>query len=192
MEPARFSASIMVLLGTGQNAIGDWIQVMKHARRGAMALLAALVGAGCEKGPEVADAPPPVTWDTAQVVIRHGDDSTHVLVEVSDTDARRSYGLMERHALDPESGMIFTYGAGQPGTSGYWMFRTRIPLDIAFADSAGAIVKILPMLPCVSDLHAEACATYAPGAPYWSALEVNQGFFARHGIAEGDTVRLER
>lgn len=165
---------------------------MKHARRMALAPLLALASAGCGEKPAVADAPPPVTWDTAQVVIRHGGDSTRVLVEVSDTDARRSYGLMERHALDPESGMIFTYGAGQPGTAGYWMFRTRIPLDIAFADSAGAIVKILPMVPCVSDLHADACATYAPGSSYWSALEVNQGFFARHGIAEGDTVRLER
>jgi uncharacterized membrane protein (UPF0127 family) len=120
-----------------------------------VALLFAVLSTACGKEAEVADAPPPVTWDTAHVVIHHGADSTRVLVEVSDNDARRSYGLMERHTLDPESGMIFTYASGQPATAEYWMFRT-------------------------------------PGATYWSALEVNQGFFARHGIVEGDTLRLAR
>ena len=66
-----------------------------------------------------------------------------------------------------------------------------MPLAIAFIDSAGAIRKILEMTPCASDLYANACETYAPNVTYWSALEVNQGWFGKHGIVEGDTVRVE-
>ena len=134
---------------------------------------------------------PPVAFDTARVTIRSGADSAGLLVEVSRTAAQRSFGLMSRSSLDPESGMIFLYDSVQSGSSGYWMFRTKMPLDIAFMDSAGAIGKVLSMEPCESELYAAACPTYAPGVDYWSALEVNRGWFEEHRIGEGDTVRLE-
>ena len=82
---------------------------------------------------------PPVAFDTARVMIRGGPDSVGLLVEVSRTAAQQSFGLMSRPSLDPESGMIFLYDSAQAGSSGYWMFRTKMPLDIAFMDSAGAI-----------------------------------------------------
>lgn len=162
---------------------------MKHVNRGLLAALLALSFVACEE-----EEPPfvsPVTWDTAQVVVKGAADSKRLLVEISDTEARRSYGLMARPSLDPESGMLFTYDSEQAGTAAFWMFRTKIPLDIAFIDSAGAIGKILNMVPCESELYADACPRYEPNVPYRSALEVNQGWFARHGIVEGDTVRLE-
>jgi hypothetical protein len=30
------------------------------------------------------------------------------------------------------AGMLFVYDSTQPGNAGFWMYRTRIPLDIAF------------------------------------------------------------
>lgn len=151
-------------------------------------LASALCGACAEQ-----EAPwaPPVAFDTARASILGGADSVGLLVEVSRTAAQRSYGLMSRPSLDPESGMIFLYDSSQEGSSGFWMFRTQMPLDIAFMDSAGVIGKVLPMEPCESELYASACPTYAPGVDYWSALEVNRGWFVEHGIGEGDTVRLE-
>ncbi len=154
-----------------------------------MAALLALSFAACKEA-----EPPyvsPVTWDTAQVVIAGAADTARLLVEISDTEARKSYGLMARPSLNPESGMLFTYDSAQAGDRAFWMFRTKMPLDIAFIDSAGAIGRILEMVPCESELYAEACPRYEPSVPYWSALEVNQGWFGRHGIAEGDTVRVE-
>ena len=163
---------------------------MNHVRRGVTAALLALVCAACkEKEPPYVS---PVTWDTAQVVIHGAADSTRLLVEVSGTDAQRAFGLMARPKLDPESGMLFTYDTVQAGDRGYWMFRTKMPLDIAFMDSVGAIGAILPMVPCESELYASACPVYNPLVSYWSALEVNQGWFAKHGVVKGDTVRLEK
>jgi uncharacterized membrane protein (UPF0127 family) len=133
----------------------------------------------------------PVAFDTATAWIRTGGDSTSLLVEVARTSAQKSYGLMARPSLDSTSGMIFVYDTIQSGESGFWMFRTRMPLDIAFIDSAGVVVKLLAMDPCESEMYATACETYAPGVPYRSALEVNAGWFVVHGVGEGSVVRLE-
>lgn len=67
------------------------------------------------------------------------------------------------------------------------MYRTRIPLDIAFIDARGRIAAIETMQPCRSDSPADCPATLA-GVTYVAALEVNAGFFAEHGIGLGDCV----
>lgn len=162
---------------------------MMYIRRMLLTVLASVFCGACAE--QEASWAPPVAFDTARVWIRAADDSAGLLVEVSRTAAQRSFGLMSRPLLDPESGMLFLYDSVQAGSSGYWMFRTKMPLDIAFMDSAGEIEKVLSMEPCQSELYAAACPTHAPGVDYWSALEVNRGWFAEHGIGEGDTVRLE-
>jgi len=166
---------------------GDYYETMLIHRKLLAVLTFVLCGACAEQGGPWA---PPIAFDTARVMIHGGADSTGLLVEVSRTAAQRSFGLMSRPSLDRESGMIFLYGSAQAGNSGYWMFRTKMPLDIAFMDSAGVIGKVLSMEPCKSELYAAACPTYAPGVDYWSALEVNQGWFAEHNVGDGDTVRL--
>ena len=132
-----------------------------------------------------------VAFDTATAWIHDDGDSTRLLVELARTPAQRSYGLMVRPALDSASGMVFLYDSIQPPDAGFWMFRTRIPLDIAFMDSAGVVVKTLTMVPCESDLYAAQCPTYAPEVPYQSALEVNRGWLAAHGVEEGAVVRVD-
>ncbi|MFD2667209.1 DUF192 domain-containing protein [Halomonas halophila] len=67
------------------------------------------------------------------------------------------------------------------------MYRTLIPLDIAFIDEAGRIVDIRRMAPCTS-ASARDCPVTRPDAPYQAALEVNAGVFEAHGIAVGDCV----
>jgi uncharacterized membrane protein (UPF0127 family) len=158
--------------------------------RSALLLVACAALAGCGEEPEPAFTSP-VAFDTATVWIRTGSDSTSLLVEVARTSAQRTYGLMARPALDPNSGMLFLYDSVQTPTSGFWMFRTRMPLDIAFMDSTGMIVRTLAMEPCASDLYASSCPTYAPQVHWRDALEVNRGWFAERGIGEGSVVRLE-
>ena len=70
------------------------------------------------------------------------------------------------------------------------MYRTRIPLDIAFADSAGVIRAILKMEPCETTIP-QGCPSYPPNVPYQYALEVNAGFFAARGITAGWRLMLE-
>ena len=128
-------------------------------------------------------------FDTATVRVASARDTTRLTVLLAESEQQRTLGLMERRSLAPNAGMLFLYPATQPPTPGYWMFRTRIPLDIAFADSLGRIVSIVTMQPCTSEL-AQGCPDYPAGAAYRAALEANAGFFARNGIRVGDRLFL--
>ena len=116
-------------------------------------------------------------------------DTIPLVVELAKTNEQRTMGLMERTRLADTAGMLFIYNAMQPANAGFWMFRTKIPLDIAFADSAGVIRSIRNMVPCTTGMASQ-CATYEPGARYQVALEVNAGFFARRKVAVGDRIVL--
>jgi uncharacterized membrane protein (UPF0127 family) len=130
-----------------------------------------------------------IGFDTADIrVVSHGDTS-RLTVEVARTTEQQTMGLMERRELSPDAGMLFLYADMQPATSAFWMFRTRIPLDIAFIDSAGVIRSLQTMAPCTSVLAA-GCPSYEAGARYLAALEVNAGYFARKQIRVGDRVLL--
>jgi uncharacterized membrane protein (UPF0127 family) len=110
-------------------------------------------------------------------------------VEVADRGDQRAYGLMDRDELDADAGMIFIYEEVQSGDTGFWMYRTRIPLDIAYFDGAGRIVAIQQMMPCTS-LDPDRCSGYAAGVPFFGAVEANRGYFTRNGISVGDRVVL--
>jgi uncharacterized membrane protein (UPF0127 family) len=133
-----------------------------------------------------------MAFDTGTVVIATAaGDTIPVTVEIAESEAQRSLGLMERTSLDAESGMVFLFPSEQPPASGFWMYRTLIPLSIAFISGDGRIVSTREMEPCTSP-YPQWCPSYESGAPFRSALEVNPGFLQRHGIAVGDRVILRR
>jgi uncharacterized membrane protein (UPF0127 family) len=111
------------------------------------------------------------------------------VVELAATPDQRTLGLMERRRLPDSAGMLFLFSATQSASDGFWMYRTRIPLDIAYIDSLGTIRAIHRMEPCQTVLT-EGCPTYAAGAPFRAALEVNAGYFSRHGVQTGDHLLL--
>lgn len=156
--------------------------------------LFALVGA-CSPAEEGGSAPsresPIVPLDTGTVFIETGSDTFQVSVEIAETPNQREIGLMERTELPEDEGMIFLSYEERDSTEGFWMFRTRIPLDIAYLDRDGRIVSIRRMEACTSPV-ASYCPTYPPGERYWGALEVNAGYLARRGIEVGDRVLLRR
>jgi len=154
--------------------------------------LALLVVAACRADSKADDADwydHILPFDTAQIRIASATDTTRLTVELAESQEQETLGLMERPSLTPEAGMLFLYGTTQPSTSAFWMFRTRIPLDIAFIDSTGVIRSIQTMEPCPSPL-AQGCPNYPAGVTYRAALEVNAGFFARTGFRLGDRVLL--
>jgi uncharacterized protein len=104
---------------------------------------------------------------------------------VADSDDERALGLMGRTSLPPNGGMVFVFDG--PTEASFWMKDTSIPLSIAFWDDDDRVVGIMEMPPCQHD----PCPTYRPGQPYTDALEMNAGWFARHGIEIGDTVELQ-
>lgn len=112
---------------------------------------------------------------------------THrIAVLVADTSARRQHGLMEVPELPDGVGMLFV-GYDRDRTGGFWMKDTLVPLTIAYLDADGTIVDLVDMEPC----EADPCPSYPPDAPYRSALEVRQGWFAEQGIDEGAVVRRQ-
>jgi uncharacterized protein len=143
----------------------------------------------CRGEPQPAEGAPIMTFDTSHVRIVSKADTIPLLVELARTNAERTMGLMERTRLADSAGMLFIYDGMQPANAGFWMFRTRIPLDIAFVDSAGVIRSIRNMVPCTTATAAN-CPTYEPGVPYRAALEVNAGFFQNRKVAIGDRVIL--
>jgi uncharacterized membrane protein (UPF0127 family) len=104
-------------------------------------------------------------------------DGRPMVVEVANTAEERSKGLMHRESLGAEEGMLFVYPSEEPRS--FWMKDTRIRLSIAYADRTGRIVKIADMTP-----YSESRVQSLYPAQY--ALEVNQGWFAAHGVATGD------
>ena len=154
--------------------------------------IAVLVAIGCRSDSKAVDErnyEHVLAFDTATVRVASAKDTSSVTVLLAESEAQRTMGLMERRSLAPNAGMLFLYPTMQPPTPGYWMFRTRIPLDIAFVDSLGRIVSIQTMQPCASELT-QGCPDYPAGAPYRAALEVNAGFFGRNGFQVGDRLLL--
>jgi hypothetical protein len=118
------------------------------------------------------------------VAIDTGDAEVIVRVEIASTGPQRERGLMHRSSLPPDSGMVFRFPRATSG--GFWMKSTLIPLDIAFYDEGGKILRIMQMTPCETD----PCPVYAPGLSYRGALEVNAGAFRRWGVSVGDRIAV--
>lgn len=144
--------------------------------------LALLASAGCRRAPRAEDEPDLriLDFDTATVRLVARGDTIPLHLELAVSADQQQLGLMERRQLAERAGMLFVYASTQPADAGFWMFRTRIPLDIAFLDSTGVIRSALRMAPCGTDIP-EGCPTYAPGAPYRYALELNAGALQRLG-----------
>lgn len=157
--------------------------------------VASVVLPACNRGddsiPAVSRQFPLVPMDTGLVVIESGTDTSTLRVEIAETPRQTSVGLMDRASLPADEGMIFLFPETRPATAAFWMFRTPIPLDIAFLDAEGRILVIREMSPCTSPNPAF-CDEYVPGTPYIAALEANRGFFAARGIVPGDRVVLQR
>jgi hypothetical protein len=112
--------------------------------------------------------------------------TVQVAVAIAETDEAKSRGLMGVEEMDPDAGMVFLQD--EAARISFWMKDTLIPLSIAFWGPNERIATILDMDPC----RTNTCPTYDPEIEWVGALEVNQGFFAEHGIEEGAQVRLER
>lgn len=140
-----------------------------------------------DETPEAAD--PLVTFRTSTVCLLADSQVVRMPVEIAETDDQRAYGLMERSSLARDAGMLFTYEDVQPAESGYWMYNTLIPLEIAYIDSAGVIRAIQRMEPCTS-INPRFCPTYPAGVEFSAALEVNPGFFQERGITSGSRMVL--
>jgi len=102
-------------------------------------------------------------------------------VEVADTDATRSRGLMFRDRMATSAGMLFVYD--RPARAVFWMKNTLIPLDMIFADATGTVQRV----------HENAVphdeSAIDGGAGVLAVLEINGGLARRLAIGPGTVMR---
>jgi len=146
-------------------------------------LLAAILTAAAVASSPAGPAP---QFGRGTLTINQNGRRVTLFVEIASTVEARSYGLMLRKTLDENAGMLFVFE--QEGKWGFWMKDTLIPLSIAFIDSRWRLLEIQDMA-VAADPQAGPWPIYEPRAPFRYALEVNQGYFQRKGIAVG--ARLE-
>ena len=104
-------------------------------------------------------------------------------VEIADTLAERSQGLMNRPTMATSAGMLFVYDKPQPAR--FWMKNTLIPLDMLFADATGLVTRVhsnaVPLDPTTID----------GGEDVTLVLEINGGLAKRLGVDAGAVLRSD-
>jgi uncharacterized protein len=105
-------------------------------------------------------------------------------IEIADNDYERTRGLMYRHSLPDNAGMLFIFE--KTGPLSFWMRNTYIPLDIIFADEKKQIITIYKKTEPLSynNIPSKKDAKYV--------VEVNAGFCDKYGISVGDSLAFER
>jgi hypothetical protein len=108
-------------------------------------------------------------------------------LEVAQTPAQKSQGLMNRDHLAGNTGMIFI--STQETIQYFWMKNTRIPLDIIFLDKAGVIINIATATPQpdTADINLR---LYQSNAPSQYVIELNAGDSQKLDLKTGDIIDL--
>ena len=111
----------------------------------------------------------------------HGD--VLVKVELATTEAELARGLMFRHTLAANRGMLFTF----PSTSqrAFWMKNTFISLDMIFLSDGLQVLGVVPRTRPLS------LVPRGVSQPSRYVVEVNADFAATHGIVVGTQAALK-
>ena len=121
------------------------------------------------------------TCSEDRVTLRGPGGQAAFTVEIADTDAERSLGLMHRDSMPRFAGMLFVFDAPQHAV--FWMENTLIPLDMLFIDETGVVLKV----------HENAIPLDRTGIDggfgVHYVLEINGGMARTLGIESGTELR---
>ncbi len=139
-------------------------------------ILVALIGCLCALQLALAQSGPQPTLPTRQLTA-----GFHVITaEMATTPLSRMTGMMFRTSTPPNHGMLFVFE--DKAQQCFWMRNTPLPLSIAFIEDDGTILQLNDMAPKSEALH---CSQHA--VRY--ALEMEQGWFAKRGLAVGAKIK---
>lgn len=149
------------------------MHAMRHAFRPAVLLAAAALALlASTSGPAAAQARAQPTLPTVKLTA-----GIHVITaEAATTNQSRAIGLMHRERLAPNHGMLFVFD--DKAQQCFWMRNTTVPLTIAFIEDDGTILQLADMAP-------KSEASHCSQRPVRYALEMEQGWFGKRGIAPG-------
>ena len=174
----------MLLILTAQKRIHNNPPSLQSVKWPVWLLLCVLIICGapaCQSVDARPPAPPSATPSTP--ALKPARIGTHTLqLELARSESEQQRGLMYRRELPENQGMLFIFQQEQP--LGFWMRNTLLPLSIAFLDKNLHIVDIQDMQPRDETVHVSA-------KPALYALEMNQGWFRKRGIAAGAQLDIE-
>jgi uncharacterized membrane protein (UPF0127 family) len=150
--------------------------VSSHSARAAGRLLPCLAMGvlaltACQDAAGPSDMSTPVT---STVTINNAS----LTVGIAASAAARQQGLMGVTRMAADSGMLFAFADDRQRA--FWMKDTPIPLSIAFLDAGKKIIFLADMAPNTTTVVGGFNA-----GPMRYAIEVNQGWFASHGVTVG-------
>jgi len=128
--------------------------------------------------------PPGVLGPLPTIAMKIGN--VPVEIEAALSTEEQAQGLMYRDSMPENHGMLFVYA--KPQYMRFWMMNTKIPLSIAFIRDDGTISNIEEMKPYTGPL--EPVERYVSKQACIYALEMNQGWFAKHGVRAGDSIEI--
>jgi uncharacterized membrane protein (UPF0127 family) len=125
----------------------------------------------------------PIAWAKSAKVdkttpVKIGPKNLQLYVSTSDKD--KADGLMNIKNLPDDHGMAFIYKS--PGSKGFWMKNTHIPLDIGFFDDSGTLLEVRELEP-----HDETLV-HSSSDKVVMAVELNRGAYEDFGIDVGSKV----
>ncbi len=109
--------------------------------------------------------------------------SVRYYLEVADESWESTRGLMHRHSMVEDMGMVFDFGADSPRQ--FWMRNTYIPLDMVFVTDAGVVDSF------VQNATPQTDTGRSSAGPARYVVELNAGEVARMGLEAGSPVRFE-
>ncbi|MBX3114852.1 MAG: DUF192 domain-containing protein [Fimbriimonadaceae bacterium] len=119
--------------------------------------------------------------ETTTIVLK---DKHELKAWVMDTDTKRAEGMMflEDKDFTEKQAMVFVFSSARELR--FWMRNTLVPLDIAYVDSTGRIVRTYTMkaLDETTDYSSYGNAKYA--------IEFKAGLFKKLGVRAGDFVAI--
>lgn len=122
--------------------------------------------------------------DRGQVVLHDAYGGAHLVeVEIADTPASRTRGMMWRTSVPQGTGMLFIFPEEQ--VQQFWMRNTLVPLDMLFVNRNSQVVGI------VAQAEPQTLDRRSVGQPSLYVLEVAGGWAEKAGVVPGARVELK-
>lgn len=155
-----------------------------------LATLAWAAAAGCDRAPDSAVAPIPLTQPSHPVRAQPKLKTTKLWVgaevleaELAVTWQQQQTGMMFRTNMAENEAMLFVFPYVH--RAAFWMMNTPLPLSAAYIDPEGVILEIHDLQP----FNTNSVVAGTDQVQY--VLETRQGWFNRHGIEPGAVLRTE-
>lgn len=160
--------------------------------------------------PAPAPAPAPTPAPAGMVPAQSGLPTTPVRIlgetfnlEIAADDLTRFRGLSGRTEIPPDGGMIFVFPDHLQTVHSFVMRDCPVPIDIAYLDAAGRVLRTHAMVPDpprgpgegvpgqIVEAYEQRLTRYSSRYPARFAVELKGGTIARLGLKEGEQIQFD-